>query len=58
MAITIDGGGVHMHGLIFLARTVIFGMQASIVINFYFLKENWGSNLPLGGLTPPPEILG
>ena len=41
MAITIDGGeGVHMHGLIFLARTVIFGMQASIVINFNFLKKN------------------
>ena len=49
---------MHMHGLIFLARTVIFGMQASIVINFYFLKENWGSNLPLGGLAPPPEIFG
>ena len=50
MAITIDGGeGVHMHGLIFLARTVIFGMQASIVINFYFLKENWGLDHPRGG---------
>merc|ERR1712015_309134 len=34
-------------------------MQASIVINFYFLKKKIGVGPPQGGVaTPPPDILG